>query len=312
MVTYEPVKPYKQTILELIRTTWETQYVSVRPGTYPVIQKKFSFPEVDHTDGIGTKGVYHWRAGTFRNAVLDSLAMNLNDLAVMRAVPYKLQDHLTVPKEDERVLEVMRALVAECQQRQIAITGGENSFQDTLDGMDLSITMSGFLRRERQNRFERGDVLIGMPSNGLHSNGFTKVRQVFGGEARPEFTEPTRIYHDAIMALDEHMDIHGMAHITGGAYTKLKELLPSGCGIRIHRDHSLRPQSIFFDLHRKGILDEDMYKTFNCGIGFIFSVSPDDAAKATDGSDLAVIGEIIADDNVIKIESFFSEREAVF
>src|SRR3989344_8357563 len=90
MEAYEPSKPYKQAILDLIRTTWETPYVSVRPGTHPIIQKKFSSPEVDHTDGIGTKGVYHWRAGTFHNAVIDSLAMNLNDLAVMRAVPYKI------------------------------------------------------------------------------------------------------------------------------------------------------------------------------------------------------------------------------
>lgn len=79
---YDPTKPYKKQILELIKQTWETPYVSVKGDIYPIIERKFSYPEVDHTDGIGTKGVYHWQQRTFGNAALDALAMNLNDLAL--------------------------------------------------------------------------------------------------------------------------------------------------------------------------------------------------------------------------------------
>src|SRR3990167_10458658 len=84
---YDPIKPYKKQILDAIKKTWKTPFVTVKSGVYPVITKKFDFPEVDHTDGIGTKGYYHWKAGTLKNAVIDALAMNLNDLAMARAVP---------------------------------------------------------------------------------------------------------------------------------------------------------------------------------------------------------------------------------
>ena len=127
---YNPTKPYKKKISEFIKQTWETPYISVSEGAYPVIKKKFSYPEIDHTDGIGTKGIYHWQEGTFKNAVIDALAMNLNDLAVVRAMPYKLQNHIMVPEEDERILEIIKTLVEECKKRNIAITGGENSFHN--------------------------------------------------------------------------------------------------------------------------------------------------------------------------------------
>lgn len=200
---YDPIKPYKKNILELIKKTWETPYVSVKDGIYPVIEKKFQHLEIDHTDGIGTKGFYHWQQGTFRNAVLDALAMNLNDLAIARAVPYKLQNHITVPEEDERILEIIKALSEECEKRKIAITGGENSFHDNINGLDITITISGFIKEPKLNRFEIGDTLIGVRSNGLHSNGFTKVREIFNKGYRPEFVEPTKIYLDKILTLNE-------------------------------------------------------------------------------------------------------------
>src|SRR3989338_1373242 len=108
---YNPVKPYKKKILELIQTTWDTPLVKVSEGIYPIITKKFSYPEVDHTDGIGTKGIYHWQQETFAYAVRDAMAMNLNDLALCRARPYKLQNHILVPTEDARLLKIIRALV---------------------------------------------------------------------------------------------------------------------------------------------------------------------------------------------------------
>jgi len=311
---YAPEKPYKKQILELIKQTWETPYVSIEEGAYPVIKKKFSYLEVDHTDGIGTKGIYHWQQGTFKEAVLDALAMNLNDLAIVGAIPYKLQNHITVPEEDDRIVEIIKALSEECQKRNIAITGGENSFHDNSKGLDISITVGGFIKKLRSNEFKSYDLLIGIESNGLHSNGFTKVREVFGKEARDEFIKPTNIYLDTILALNEKFDIHGMMHITGGAFTKLKDLL-GNTDVLISRSHQLKPQAIFYELYQKGISDEEMYKTFNCGIGFILSVDPRDVKEIlSEIKDFkaGIIGKIIPGSGKVKIESFFSNKEITF
>lgn len=309
---YDSKKPYKKQILELIEQTWVTPYVSVERGIYPVFKRKFSYPEVDHTDGIGTKGYYHWLKKTFGNAVLDALAMNLNDLALVRAVPYKLSNHITVPVEDECVFQIIQVMVEECQRRRIAIVGGENSFHDTSEGLDISMTVSGFIKSSKENKFKVGDALIGFASSGLHSNGFTKVRGVFGDEYRPEFVEPTTIYLDQILDLDKRFDIHGMMHMTGGAFTKLKDLLDSADAIVTDR-HKLEPQKIFRDIYDRGVSDKEMYKTFNCGIGFVLSASTENAKKIlaeTDNAD--IIGEVIAGTGKVKIESMFSSRKAEF
>ena len=113
---YDPSKPYKRKILELIKSTWKTPYVKVFSGIYPVLHKKFSAYEIQHTDGLGTKGRFHWKKRSFRNAVLDALAMNLNDLAMAGAMPYALQNHLTLPKDDHKaILEIVKELSKECE-----------------------------------------------------------------------------------------------------------------------------------------------------------------------------------------------------
>ena len=314
---YDTSKPYKEKTLELIRKTWKTPYISVKEGIYPIFKEKFSYSEVDHTDGIGTKGVYHWQKKTFKNACLDALAMNLNDLALVRARPYKLQSHLLLP-EDNRIaiLAILKALSEECLKRKIAITGGETSIHNNLDGLEISITVSGFIKSQKINKFKKGDVLVGIKSNGLHSNGFTKIKEIFGKEFRLEFVRPTYIYSEAILSLDELFDFHGMMHITGGAYTKLKDLLEN-VDVKIRRNHKLLPQKIFREIYKKGVSDEEMYKTFNCGIGFILSSLPKEASKiilklSRDGFEADIIGEVIAGTGKIKIESLFSGKEINF
>jgi len=306
---YDPTKPYKKEILNLIKQTWETPYVSVKNG---VVEKKLSCPECHHIDGIGTKGIFHWEQRSFRNAVLDALAMNLNDLAFMRATPYALIDHLFLPEDDKKaVLDIVRYLTEECRKRNIAITGGETAIHDNLEGLELSITMLGFVKRPKPNQFKEGDVLIGIKSNGLHSNGFTKIRKLFGREYRSDFILPTHIYLNTILALDKKFDIHGMMHITGGAFTKLKDLLDNTDAM-IRNDHELEPQEIFFELYRRGISDEEMYKTFNCGIGFILGVDRkdvDEIIKEIKNFKADVIGEITLGEGKVKIQSKFSRKQ---
>src|SRR3989344_7000443 len=131
---YDATKPYKRQLRQLIQSTWLTPYIEVKDGLYATFQKKFSYPEVDHTDGLGTKGYYHWQRRTWAAAVQDALAMNLNDLLLVGAVPYKLQNHLTLPDDDHKtILEIIGCLAQECGQRQIAMTGGGTSIHNNSD-----------------------------------------------------------------------------------------------------------------------------------------------------------------------------------
>jgi len=305
---YNPTKPYKHQILKLIESTWNTPYVKVRRGVYPLIEKKVDFLEVDHTDGIGTKGFYHWKAGTFRAAVIDALAMNLNDLALVRAVPYKLSNHITVPKEDERVFKIVQAMVLECRKRKIAMVGGENSFHDNIGGLDISMTVSGFVVDPQQNLPKIGDVLIGLKSSGIHSNGATKIRKIFGSELRKEFTIPTAIYLDQILKLVKKHQINGMMHITGGAFTKLKDIL-SGADAIIEQPKKLLPQKIFREMFTRGLSNKTMYSTFNCGIGFVLSVPKHEVRGVTSSlKNSAVIGEVIKGNGTVHITSAFDGK----
>ncbi len=309
---YNPTKPYKDEIIKLTKQTGETPYISIEGG---IVSKKFNYPEYHHTDGIGTKGVYHWQERTFKNAVVDAMAMNLNDLLMVRAKPYAVIDHLFVPEDDENaILELVGNLSEECGKRDIAITGGETAVHDNMEGLELSATMLGFIKNPKPNKFEVGYVLVGIGSRGLHSNGFTKVRKVLGSDYEKyinDLTKPTAIYSDSLLDVVEDFNIKGMQHITGGAYTKFKDLI-GGEDILITGDHKLEPQKIFEDLYERGIPDEEMYKTFNCGIGFAVGISEPEADEFISKikplkSD--IIGEIVKGSGKIKLESKFTDKK---
>lgn len=237
--------------------------------------------------------------------------MNLNDLALVRTIPYKLQNHLVLPEDDhEAILAILETLSGECRKRHIAMTGGATSIHHGMEGLDVSVTVSGFIPHPAPNRFQASDVLIGLPSSGLHANGFTRVRELFKGEARPEFVTPTRIYADAVLPVLERYAIHGMMHITGGAYTKLKDCL-EGADLRIRRD-AQTPQPIFHEIYGRGVSDEEMYRTFNCGIGFVLGVDEKDADRVAAALSGVILGEVTPGTGKIAIESAFSEKMVRF
>lgn len=309
---YNPTKPYKKEILKLIQKTWNTPHLSIKNS---IIKKKFSFPEYFHSDGIGTKGIYHWQKRVFKNAILDALAMNLNDLLLMRAQPYGILNHLFLPKDDKKaILEIIERLSKECKKRKIAILGGETAIHNDMNGMELSITMLGFIKKPKENKFRIGDILVGLASNGLHSNGFTKIREVFGRKYQPEFITPTFIYFDTVHKLNSQFNINGMAHITGGGFTKIKDFLING-DVLIKRNHNLKPQPIFTKIYKKGVSDMEIYKTFNCGIGFVLSVELKDVAKIISkikDFKADIIGKVVPGNGKVKIESVFSNRRIIF
>jgi len=293
---YDPTKPYIEKILSLISSDWN------------------EFPPPASVDGIGTKGVYHWKRRSFRNATLDALAMNLNDMAVLRAKTAYLQDHIMIPKDDERaILEIIKTLAEECKKRKITINAGETSIHNNLSGLEISISVQGDYIQKKKNKFMEKNCLIGIESNGLHSNGFTKIREIFGEEFLPEFIKPTLIYYDMLLGLNDK--IEGMVNITGGAYSRIKRVLNKE-DVLINRSSFLKPSKIFYEIYNRGMSEEEMYKTFNCGIGFILNVYKKDSGFVLSeinksGFKSDIIGEIAAGNGNIRIESSFSNKEII-
>ncbi|MBI2673957.1 MAG: hypothetical protein HYX23_01605 [Candidatus Zambryskibacteria bacterium] len=267
---------------------------------------------MQHTDGIGTKGLYHWQKRTFDNAVMDALAMNLNDLAMVGAIPYAIQNHIVLPKDDHgAILDIVKNLADECRKRKIAMTGGETSIHSDLQGMDISITVSAFIKFPQKNQCRVGDVLIGLPSSGLHSNGVTKVRELFKKQYRKEFTEPTKVYIDEVLSVLAKHKVNGMMHITGGAFTKLKDIL-NNTNVIISYPKKWVP-SIFHDIYTKGVPNKVMYSTFNCGIGFVLSIPKSEAYQVLRKLKKSfVIGKVVKGGGAVHITSAFNDREFVF
>jgi len=178
--------------------------------------------------------------------------------------------------------------------------------------LEISVTINGLIKQKKSNRFIEEDNLIGIKSNGLHSNGFSKIREIFREEFKSEFVEPTTIYSDVLFNLIDRFDIHGMIHLTGGAYTRLRQLRKNQDIIIF--SHALIPQKIFYDIYEKGVLDEEMYRTFNCGIGFILSVCEQNSKEIisklkNNGLESCVIGKVVKGSGKVKIKSAFSQRE---
>ncbi len=309
---YNTMKPYTGKILEAIKRTWNTPYCQVEDHfgdckMYPSIKLKGDYWMVDHTDGIGTKGHYHWNMRTFKNAALDALAMNLNDLAMCGAEPIKLQNHIFLPEDDnDAIYEIIETLVEECEHRGIAMTGGETSIHNNMNGMDISMTVTGIYRGRpnRANRYVAGDCLIGLKSNGLHSNGFTRVHQVLEPVKGiiPEFVVPTRIYTDEIRKV--YNEVNMANHITGGAYTKLLPYCKDvDLEFEFHGPYA-HAQDIFWDL-AEHCSSEEMYKTFNCGYGFVLSVPCDKVKHVMNETGGWIIGDVREGTGKIIIKSAF-------
>ena len=205
----------------------------------------------------------------------------------------------------------------------MAIISGETSYHEHSQELEISVSLIGDKYLDRKpNRFEIGDYLIGVESSGLMSNSFTEIRKIYGDEFRKEFVEPTFIYYDAIINLLKRPDvfINGMAHITGGAFSKLAKLVGKNTDVLMEKNSYLKPHDVFYEIKERGKLtDEEMYKIFNCGVGFVISAprrSKGDieeiiAEFISDGFRAASIGKVVQGNGNVRIQSSFSEREIV-
>jgi phosphoribosylformylglycinamidine cyclo-ligase len=242
-----------------------------------------------HTDGVGTKVLVAQQMKCFDTIGIDCIAMNVNDIICTGAQPFAFVDYIGLKKvNDELVKEVMKGLIAGAKAARIAIVGGETSIVpellagDTGEIFDLSGTAIGMTKNNNLilgNKIKMGDIILGVESSGLHSNGYTLARKVLSKYALSEIPEfitktvgeelltPTRIYVQPIMELlnNRRIPIHGLAHITGGSFTKLKRLNNK---VRYNLFDLSPPQGIFKQIQKDGTIDlKEMYKTFNMGIG---------------------------------------------
>ncbi len=252
---------------------------------------------VSGTDGVGTKLDIAFATENYDTVGIDCVAMCVNDILCHGAKPLFFLDYLACGKLDAQVAGRIVAGVAEgCLQAGAALMGGETAempgFYDP-GKYDIAGFAVGVAEKSRiidGSKIREGDVLVGLASSGVHSNGFSLVRKLvtdytepFQGRTIGEvLLEPTKIYVKPVLALMEHIDIHGMVHITGGGFHEnIPRMYTEKSGlVSVLEKGSWPVPHIFDELIRRGANPDRMFNTFNMGIGFILAVSAEDAESA--------------------------------
>ncbi len=275
------------------------------------IPKGYSEPVLfGATDGVGTKLKLAIEAKKFDTVGIDLVAMCVNDLICSFAEPLFFLDYYATAKLDvEEAKEVIAGIAHGCQEAECALIGGETA---EMPGMykEGDFDLAGFAvgiaeRSELENRpaLQAGDVLVALPSSGIHSNGYSLVRKLFfeklGKSLDEEFEgerladvllRPTRIYVKTYKKLKPY--IKALAHITGGGIVEnLPRVLPENLRARIEKA-KIRTLPIF-DFIARYVEEEEMYKTFNMGVGMILVVAPNDVDAVLANSDGYLIGELV-------------------
>src|SRR6476660_2596894 len=255
------------------------------------------------TDGVGTKLAVAQAMDKHDTVGLDLVAMVVDDLVVCGAEPLFLQDYIAVGRTvPERVAEIVSGIAEGCVQAGCALLGGETAEHPGLmeaDHYDLSATGVGVVEADDvlgPDRVRPGDVVIGMGSSGLHSNGYSLARKVlleidrmnlaghveeFGRTLGEELLEPTRIYAKDCLAVSAETDVRTFAHITGGGLARnLARVLPKGL-VAVCERGSWTPAPVFKLIAARGRVERaEMERTFNMGVGMVAVVPPSDVGRA--------------------------------
>ncbi|MBR1971015.1 MAG: phosphoribosylformylglycinamidine cyclo-ligase [Clostridia bacterium] len=279
---------------------------------------------VSGTDGVGTKLKIAFLMDKHNTVGIDCVAMCVNDVICCGAKPLFFLDYIACGKNvPEKIASIVEGIAEGCVQSGSALIGGETAEMPgfyPIDEYDLAGFSVGVVDRDKvidKNSMKEGDVMIALPSSGVHSNGFSLVRKVFdvencdlkspieelGGKSLGEtLLTPTKIYVKPMLALFEQIKVKGVSHITGGGfYENMPRSIPAGLGVKIRKE-DVRILPIFKLLQKVGNIDErDMFNTFNMGVGMCAVVSKEDAEKAIEilkanGEDAYVIGEIVKSD----------------
>ena len=283
---------------------------------------------VSGTDGVGTKQRIAQLMGKHDTVGIDCVAMCVNDIICCGAKPLFFLDYLAIGRNDPaRVEELVSGVAEGCCQAGCALIGGETAeHPGTMkpDDYDLAGFAVGVVDRGKildKNKMQPGDVVIALPSSGLHSNGYSLVRKVFdvenadlgqyygelGCALGEELLRPTKIYARPVLAAIEAADIRGISHITGGGfYENIPRCIPDGLCAKIEKK-ALRIPPIFPLLSRMGgISERDMFNTFNMGTGMVLVAAKDSADKALAalhslGQEAGVIGEIVLGEEKVEL-----------
>jgi len=235
---------------------------------------------VIHTDGVGTKLLVAQELDKYDTVGIDAIAMSVNDILCVGAEPLVGVDYIALAEEDDELVnEVMKGLVKGAEESGCAIVGGETAIiPDIIKGgrrpFDLTFTVVGRVKKKiLGDQIKKGDMIIGLESSGLHSNGYSLARKALDvGKWGKEMLVPTTIYASAILEMIDASEVHGIAHITGGAFSKINRL-NKDVGYRIT---SLpKPAPIFEALHEKVGDFTEMHRTFNMGIGMAIMIPKD-------------------------------------
>jgi len=261
------------------------------------------------TDGVGSKVLIANEMKRWNTVGIDCIAMNVNDLLAIGAEPLSFVDYLAIAKPDEELMaQIGEGLQKGAQLSRMTIVGGETAtLPEIVNGFDLAGTCLGAVKKDEiitGEKITKGDILVGVPSSGVHSNGYTLARKIIEQSSynyhdpfpyNPETTIgdelliPTRIYIEILDVIKE-CEVHGLAHITGSGLLKLSRITDMGFDI-----HSpFEPQSIFKFLQEEGNVDDlEMYKTFNMGMGFLIVLAEKDALRAAEITGGRIVGKII-------------------
>ena len=257
---------------------------------------------VSGTDGVGTKLRLAFLLHRHDTIGQDAVAMCVNDILVQGAEPLFFLDYLAVGKlEPTQVADVVSGVARACKESGCALIGGETAEMAgfyPVGEYDIAGFAVGVVERERlitSARVKVGDVLLGLPSSGVHSNGYSLVRKIvfehkgfhgdeymeeLGRTIGEELLTPTRLYPQVCLPLIRDFDLHGMVHITGGGfYENIPRALPDGMGAEVDAAAWEMP-AVFRLLQKWGNVDwAEMYRTFNMGIGMVLIASEEEAAR---------------------------------
>ena len=284
---------------------------------------------VSGTDGVGTKLKLAFLSDKHNTVGIDCVAMCVNDIICCGAKPLFFLDYIACGKNvPEKIADIVSGIAEGCVQSGCALIGGETAEMPgfyPIDEYDLAGFSVGVVDKSKvldNSKIEEGDVIIGIPSSGVHSNGFSLVRKVFdienadikspcdelGGKSILEtLLTPTKIYVKPMLALFEKVTVKAVSHITGGGfYENIPRSLPDGFGAKIDRS-AVKVLPIFDLIAKKGNISErDMFNTFNMGVGMSLVVSKAEAEEALkslkeSGEDAYIIGEIVKSEDKVTI-----------
>lgn len=282
---------------------------------------------VSGTDGVGTKLKLAFLLDKHNTIGIDAVAMCVNDVVCGGAQPLFFLDYIACGKNvPEKIADIVSGIADGCVQSGCALVGGETAEMPgfyPIDEYDVAGFCVGMVDRPKivdGSKLEEGNVLIGLRSSGVHSNGFSLVRKVFGIDENTinntydeldkplgeTLLTPTKIYVKPILALMKEIEVKAVSHITGGGfYENIPRMLKEGLTAKINKD-AVPVLPIFNVIQRVGgISEHDMFNTFNMGVGMSVVVAKEDAEKAVqilkaNGEDAYILGEIIkSDDGVV-------------